>query len=103
MKAPTQGEIDALKRKHGKLFQVDVEPDGDAPALIFLFREPDRKTMSATVKISQTDPLQAAEIMVKNCLVWGDAKELDNMAVFTAVSAQFEEINKARTATIKNL
>lgn len=105
-KRPTMPEINTLKKKHGRLYEVEVAPDNDdenSVPLVFLFTKPDRKTLSAVMKVSQTDPMLSAEIMVKNCLVWGDEKALDDNGIFMAVSEQFEQINTARTATIKNL
>lgn len=97
--------IDALKRRHGQeLFLVEVEAvnQGDTP-IVFVFKKPDRKVLSAAAKFAINDPIKGAEIAITNCMVFGDASALDDVAVFQAVSEQFEVINRARVATIKNL
>jgi len=93
-----------LKRQHGKIHLVEVagEREGDAP-LFFVLKSPDRKIMGAAAKIGHSDPFAAGDMMIRNCLVWGDENLLDDMAVFGAVMAEFEKVNQARAATIKNL
>lgn len=98
-------DIAALKRKHGpELFLVEVEPAqaGDNP-LQFVLKKPDRKTLSASSKVAMTDPIAAADVAIKNCLVWGDPAHLEDVSIFQALAEKFEEINKARQATLKNL
>jgi hypothetical protein len=103
-KRPTLGEVQALKTKHGEIYEIEVQPgEIGGETLVFLFKRPDRKTLSATAKIAQSDPVQAAVVMLTNCLVWGEVKHFDDMAVFQSVSSHFEEINKARESTLKKL
>lgn len=100
----TDRVVEKLKREHGKLHLVEVagETDGDVPHF-FVLRQPDRKVMAAAAKVGHTDPFEAGSIVIRNCLVWGDSHLLDDMSIFAAVSEQFERVNKARAATIKNL
>jgi hypothetical protein len=99
----TDPKVAALKKAHGKLWVIEVEnPEGNWPH-VFVLKQPDRKTLSAAAKVGHTDPYQAGEIVVKNCLVHGDAALLEDVTIFSAVSAQFEKVNQARAATIKNL
>lgn len=100
----TDRVIETLKRQHGKLHLVEVagETDDDSP-LYFVLRQPDRKVMAAAAKLGHSDPFEAGSIIIRNCLVWGNADLLDDMSVFAAVSEQFERVNKARAASIKNL
>lgn len=96
--------IEKHKRKYGEIYLVEVEgrEPGDPP-LEFLFRRPDRKTMAAAAKFAATDPYMATEIMVKNCLLEGDEKALEEPDVMAAVATQFEEIQKPRAARLKKL
>lgn len=100
----TDALVEKLKRQHGKLYLVEVaaERDGDAPHF-FVLKSPDRKIMGAAAKIGHSDPFGAGDLMIRNCLVWGDESLLDDMAVFSALMAEFEKVNQARVATIKNL
>lgn len=100
---PSDGEIAALKAKHGKIYQIEVEGEDGEGCLVFLFRKPDRKTLSATTKLSQSDPVAAAEVMLKNTLVFGDAKHFEDVSIFQALAGHFDIINKARVSTLKNL
>lgn len=100
----TDAVVAKLKRQHGKLHLVEVsgEREGDAPHF-FVLKSPDRKIMGAAAKIGHSDPFGAGDLMIRNCLVWGDESLLDDMGVFSALMAEFEKVNQARAATIKNL
>lgn len=100
----TDEQIKVLKKKHGVIYLIEVEPDEEGgDALQFIFKRPDRATLSAAAKFAATDPIRSGEVVLKNCLVHGPAEALDDMSVFQAVSTQFDEITKARQATIKKL
>lgn len=95
-------DLEALKRKYGKLYLIEVENPGGS-TLEFVLRQPDRNVMGAVAKVANSDPFKAGVILVENCLVFGDKTELDDITVFSAVAEQFEKVNAARAATIKNL
>lgn len=95
-------KIEMWKKQYGNLYLIEVEnPNGDPH--VFVLKQADRRTLSAAAKVGHSDPLQAAEIMIKNALVWGDASLLEDVTIFSAVSQQYEKVNQARAATIKNL
>lgn len=96
--------INKWKRRHGGIFAIEVAPEGGAgEPLVFVFRKPDRAVFAASTKVAQSDPLQAADVMIRSCLLTDNAGELDDMSVFQAVADQFQEMNKAREATLKKL
>lgn len=94
--------IAKYKARHADIYLVEVE-NGEAETLEYLFKSPDRKTMSAAGKIAMTDPVRSMEVLIDNCLLEGDKKQLENSQVFQAVAEQFEVINKPREASIKKL
>lgn len=100
----TEEVIKTLKKKHGTVFLIEVDPEdaGDEP-IELIFKKPDRATLSAAAKFAQSDPIKSGEIVLQNCLVYGPAEALQDMSVFQAVSQQFEEITKARQARLKKL
>ncbi len=95
-------DVDYLKRKWGKIYLIEVENPNGEP-LEYVLRQPDRTIMAAVGKIANTDPFKAGVILVENCLLYGDKTALEDMTVFSAVAEAFEEVNKSRKATIKNL
>lgn len=95
-------DVEALKRKHGKIYLIEVENPGGAP-FEFVLRQPDRNIMGAVAKVANSDPFKAGVILVENCLLYGDKTALEDITVFSAVAEQFEKVNAARAATIKNL
>lgn len=95
-------DVEALKRKYGKIYLVEVEDPSGTP-LEFVLRQPDRNVMGAVAKVANSDPFKAGVILVENCLLYGDKTALDDITVFSAVAEQFEKVNAARAASIKNL
>ncbi len=94
--------VDALKAKYGAVYLIEVDnPDGDPHQ--FYLKKPDRIIMGAVAKLGSSDPFRAASTLIENCLLAGDKKLLEDMSIFSAVSEQFETVNQARKATIKNL
>lgn len=102
IKRPTEGEINALKAKHGRIYEVEVGEEGN-PQQVFILREPDRATRKAVGKMAQADPVGASEIAVKNCVVWGDEKALDDFKIMDAVSMHFDKIMQPAESRLKNL
>lgn len=97
-------KIQQLKRQHGALYLIEVQSgaEGGDP-LVFVFKKADRKVLSASAKVAQTDYVAAAEVIIKNTLVYGDINDMDDIGVFSAIAAQVETINAPRLATLKNL
>lgn len=101
---PVLSKIEVLKRKHGKLFLIEVESDTEGqPPHEFILKMPDRTIMGAVAKMAHGDPFKAAIVMVENCLVDGDKTLLEDVSIFSAVSEQFEKVAQSRKATLKNL
>lgn len=97
-------DLAMLKKQHGKIFLIEVESEQPGePPIQFVFKMADRKVMSAVAKVAQTDPFGAAEVIVKNTIVWGEQKHLEDMRIFSAVSAQVENLHAPRVARLKNL
>ncbi len=90
---PTEEEIAVLKKKHGELFLIRVEGD---PVEVFVFKKSDRKVISATAAAYN-------RTMAINTLVWGDESRLKDDGILTSIAPHFEEINRARVSTLKNL
>lgn len=104
--ALTDDVIRQLKQKHGdQLYLVEVAPEKEAgEPLQFVFKKPDRRVLSATAAAyNRQDYIGATEIMAINCCVWGDEDVLRRDDVLAAVAPHFEEINKVRASTLKNL
>ena len=96
--------IAGWKKQYGKVYEIRVAPEEEGEQdLVYYFRAPDRKILAASQKMASIDPLQAAEVIIKNCLIQGDENALEDMSVFQAVAEQFGEINKVRESQIKKL
>lgn len=99
---PSDGEIAALKAKHGPLALVEVETD-DGPKA-FVFKQVDTKILSAASKVGGSDNIAAADVMLKNTLVWGDGAILYNdVKAFMAAAGVVEQFNAPYKATLKKI
>ncbi len=96
----TPDQIEALKKKHGKLTLLTIETeDGDKH---FWFKKPDMATISAVTKTAQRDPIAASQIFFTNCLVHGDASAVNNVDEFWALSPYLEKLIEEKTVRVKN-
>lgn len=96
----TQREIDRLKKQHGKLTLITVNDENDQE-VHFWFKKPDMRVMSATAKVAQSDPMQAAQIFATNCIVKGDVTLLDDVDIFSSISEPIMELVETRAVEVK--
>lgn len=97
------GLIQRFKAVHGEVFLVTVDPEGEKPALYFLFRKADRKVLGACAKIGQSDPMGAAAVLVENTILEGPREALQDSRIFSGVAQQLEAVNAPRITRVKNL
>lgn len=100
---PTPNVIETLKREHKELFGITVLPSAkDAnDGAFFVFKRPTRQIFQAAASVK--NDMDAADVVLKNCYVWGPKELLEDMNVFQSVSLQFQEINKPRVSQLKKL
>jgi hypothetical protein len=93
----TDEEIQLLKKKHGSITLMTIEPDKH-----YWFKKPDMATLSAVTKISQADPLAAAQVFFKNCLVEGDQTTVDNVDEFASLAPYIGDLIETKSVEVKN-
>lgn len=96
-----QIEIDKLKEKHGPLILIAVGDEGSEEH--FFFRKPDMNVMRAVSSQVERDPLGAAQIYFKNCLVHGDKSAVENVEIFVSIAPYLQELIKEKRVVLKNL
>lgn len=65
-------------------------------------RRPDVATLSRVNKLNKADEVLAAQEMLKNCWVSGDAEIQNDAYMMLAVVGQMGELSKGVTAELKN-
>lgn len=65
-------------------------------------RRPDVATLSRVNKLNKADEVLAAQEMLKNCWVSGDAEIQNDVYMMLAVVGQMGELSKGVTAELKN-
>jgi len=96
-----QNTIEKLKKRHGDIWLVEVTIDDQVHE--FVLRRADRKTLAASARFSESDPMQATEIIIKNSVVHGDEKLLDDVRIIQALGDKVGMINQPPPSRIKKL
>ena len=91
-------KIEALKRKHGEIFQIDVE--GEKP---FVLKKPDLACVSAYAKLVNTDSIKAAQVVLNSCIIEGDKTKLEEPEVLLSLVKHVNSLMTTRRSTIKKL
>ncbi len=91
----TKEQIAEWKKKHGTIYQIDVE---DKSCII---RKPNRKDLSY---VSATkDPIKLQENLLNQLWVAGDEEIREDDDLFFAAANQLEDVLKVKQAEIKKL
>lgn len=90
-----QSGIDKLKAKHGRIFAIDIDDDGEK--LEAICKEPDTTVMSAINSMSKTDEVKGALLLYNSCVLEADKEiknsELLKLRVSAAIGYKIERIN----------
>lgn len=89
--------IEALKKKHGKLFVVEV---GDSIAYL---RKPTRVEMSAAISLGSSNPIKFNETLLENCMIAGDEEIKTDDDKFFGVCKELEKIIPHTVASLKEV
>lgn len=96
----TKVQFTALKKKHGKIYLIEVIDPTTKETKYFWFKKPDMKVLSVSAKYSD-DPFKMGEIMFQNCLIEGDREAKNDVDVFPAIVAELSATIKSAKATLK--
>lgn len=95
----SQKQIDQLKKEHGSLMLITVKGnDGDDH---FWFKKPDMDTMSAYMKIVQSDPLKAGQLIFNSCLIKGRKDAVDEVETFLSLMKDLSTIAEKMDTEVK--
>lgn len=93
----TKEQIESWKKKHGDVFEVNV--DGRTAYL----KKPDRKVLGAASVLGKDDPMKYNEILLENCWLGGDEEIKTDDSLFLGVSSVLAEIIEIKKAEIKKI
>ncbi|MDY0200974.1 MAG: hypothetical protein RBR40_08300 [Tenuifilaceae bacterium] len=93
----TPEQIEAWKKKHGKLFGIIV--DGH----ICYLRKPDRRTLSYATAAGGSDPIKFNETLLNNCWVGGSEAIKTEDDLFLGASGKLAELIEVKQAELVNL
>ncbi|HOI32012.1 MAG: hypothetical protein PHG67_06180 [Bacteroidales bacterium] len=93
----TPEQIEAWKKKHGKVFAVKV--DGH----IGYLKKPDRRILSYATLAGSTDPIKFNETMLNNCWLGGSEAIKTDDDLFLGVSGKLAELIQVKEAELVNL
>ena len=95
--AVTAEQIEAWKKKHGKIFCYTV--DGED----IYFRQPDRKVMASASVVAAKDSMKFAEYIFSNCFLGGKKELLDDDSVFFGLAQVIDKLVAVKEGELKNL
>lgn len=95
--AVTAEQIEAWKKKHGKVFCYEV--DGEK----IYFKQPDRHIIASAGVIAANDPIAYAEHIFKNCFLGGNKALLDDNSVFFGLVQIIDQLLSVKVGELKNL
>lgn len=93
----TKEQIESWKKKHGDVFEVNV--DGRTAYL----KRPDRKVLGAASVLGKDDPMKYNETLLGNCWLGGDEEIKTDDSLFLGVSSVLAEIIEIKKAEIKKI
>ena len=101
----SQQEVENHKRKHGVIFEVKVSGDAEKqqPDEYFYFKKPNMTTVSASVKLTETDPIQASILMFNDTLIHGRQAAIEDASVFLSIAKHLQKMVQVKQSEIKEL
>ena len=93
MEKLTKEQVETLKKKHGEVFEIEVEDK------VCYLKKPTRKVLS----LAATDPMKYNEVILANCWVDGDEEIKTDDAYFLGVSGVLAELIEVKKASLKKL
>ena len=98
----THETIQDLKEKHGRIFKLTAETK-QGKKVSALVRAPDRKTLSAAMKLGKDDPMKFNEIILKNIWLEGDEELRTDQELVMGVYQQLGEVIKVADVQLEEL
>ena len=97
MPKATKEQIDAWKKKYGKIYQLTAEDS------ICYIRKPDRKILGHATSVAGDEPIKFNEIILNDCWLAGDESMREDDAKFFGISEKLAEIIDKAETEIKEL
>ena len=104
VKEVTEAQIAALKKQHGDIFVIEVMDNENEPVIGY-FKRPTRQTLSAVMSKLSSDPIQANEILARNCIIkeYSDMRLIDNDDLFMSMISSLSELIQIKQSSIKKI
>lgn len=104
VKEVTEAQIKALKAQYVDIFVIEVLDNEDKPVIAYL-KKPTRQTLSAVMSKLSSDPIQANEILLRNCIIkdYSDMRIIDNDECFMSAISSLSELIQIKQSSIKKI
>ena len=98
-----KGDVVSKAKALGAAFRVEVEHEDEK--VIGYLKKPDRLTLSAVLKLLETDTLKANETLLRTCLIKevSDMRIVDNDDIFLSVLPQLSDLIVLKKSTLTAL
>jgi hypothetical protein len=106
LKKGKQSEVDheLLKATYGEIFELNVYISEDDVAVAYL-KKPTRQILGAVMSRISSDPMQANEILLRNCVIRevSDMRILDNDEVFISAINSLDGLVNVYKSDLKKI
>lgn len=95
-------EVDLLKKSHGEVYEIIVPANDEGTEMTYAYiARPKRKILEAVFGMINTNPIQAADVLMKNCWLAGNDLIKTDDDLFMAAAPLVLSIIKIRQGEIK--
>lgn len=99
----TEEQLSALKARHGRIVEIEVDDPEVKELHRGYFRRPDMKTMQAFSATAKSNDVKAAEVMFDNCWVGGSAMMKTDAVYKLQAVGELQNIFGKCVSKLKNL
>lgn len=96
----TAEQYNELVKKHGKITAITVDVDGGK--IDFAFKKLTKMQLSAVIHTTQQDVVEGTDLLLRETMVFGDEKYLDDIDIFTALMKEANQFTSSAVTTLKN-
>jgi hypothetical protein len=93
-------KTEELKKQHRVVVAIEVEDNGETFSCYL--KRPSAETLSIVNKLSKTDEVKAAQMLIQQCWIEGDSLIREDGILMLSVAAEFGQTNQAKATVIKN-
>lgn len=99
--AEKPSRLEQLKRQYKAVYELRVPADDEGREIaVGYLKKPNLDTLAASASIAQSNPIKAAEVVLRNCWIEGDERILNEEEFLISALTALESLIQVRKATL---